>query len=290
MHSFLRSIGFGTIKSRQEEEKLIKLVLDNASERQIVRLGEERSIEELYMEVADETGIIVRGETDKSGEFHPSHYFPVHRGQILSTEEAVFINKRVDTDAFTGMCDDYRIGVSLIFYVQNSVDIWKHPILRKDRSRYPIYLSAMSGEGKILLPVMKSKQQKEKVKNDLKIRSALISEAKQGNQEAMQSLTMDDIDQYAQVSRRIRREDVYSIVETSFIPFGSESDNYTVLGYITCVEKFENRYTKEEFYVLSLSCNEIEFEVCVNAADLFGEPEVGRRFRGNVWMQGKIEV
>jgi len=290
LHSFLRSIGFGTIKSRQEEEKLIKLVLDNASERQIVRLGEERSIEELYMEVADETGIIVRGETDKSGEFHPSHYFPVHRGQILSTEEAVFINKRVDTDAFTGMCDDYRIGVSLIFYVQNSVDIWKHPILRKDRSRYPIYLSAMSGEGKILLPVMKSKQQKEKVKNDLKIRSALISEAKQGNQEAMQSLTMDDIDQYAQVSRRIRREDVYSIVETSFIPFGSESDNYTVLGYITCVEKFENRYTKEEFYVLSLSCNEIEFEVCVNAADLFGEPEVGRRFRGNVWMQGKIEV
>lgn len=290
MHSFLKSIGFGTIKSRQEEEKLIKLVLENASERQIVRLGEERSIEELYMEVAEETGIIVRGETDKSGEFHPSHYFPVHRGQILSAEEAVFINKRVDTDAFTGMCDDYRIGVSLIFYVQNAVDLWKHPILRKDRRRYPIYLSAMSGEGKILLPVMKSHQQREKVKNDLKIRSALISEAKQGNQEAMQSLTMDDIDQYAEVSRRIRKEDIYSIVETSFIPFGSESDNYTVLGYITCVEKFENRYTKETFYVLSLSCNEIEFEVCVNAADLLGEPEVGRRFRGNVWMQGKIEV
>lgn len=290
MHSFLRSIGFSNVKSRQEEEKLINLVLQNTSEKQIIRISEERSVAELFMEVAENTGVVVRGEIDERGTFHVAHYFPVHRGKNVSAEEAVFINKRVDTDAYTGMCDDYRIGVSMIFYVQNMVDLLKHPILKKDRTKYPILLAAMSGEGKILLPVEKSTKEAEKVKKELQNRSALIAEAKQGNPEAMQSLTFDDIDQYAVVSRRIRKEDIYSIVETSFIPFGSESDNYTILGYINELEKCQNKYTKEEFYILSLSCNEVEFEVCINAADLLGEPEIGRRFRGNVWMQGKIEV
>ena len=290
MHSFLKSIGFGSIKNRSDEEKLINLVLENASERQVYRMSEERSIVELTMEVAEDTGVVVRGETDVRGNFHVSHYFPIRRGNSITTEEPLFVNKRVDTDAYTGMCDDYRIGVSLIFYIQNVVDLLKNPIRKKERRRCPVYLSALAGEGKILLPVEKTKTEEEKVKLDLKNRSALIAEAKQGNQEAMQSLTFDDIDQYAVVSRRIRKEDIYSIVETSFIPYGSESDNYSILGYITNVEKMQNSYTKEEFYVLSVLCNEMNYDVCIHTEDLLGEPQVGRRFRGNIWLQGKVEV
>lgn len=290
MHSFLRAIGFKNIKSRQDEERLIHLVIENATEKQIFRVSEERAIVEMFMEVSEETGVVLRGEQDEKGNFHVSHYAPVHRGQNLTTEEPIFVNKRVDTDAFTGMCDDYRIGVSLIFCIQNVVDMWKHPISKKDRSKYPVYLAALASEGKVLLPVEKTAKEAEKVKTDLKNRSALIAEAKQGNQEAMQNLTFDDIDQYAVVSRRIRKEDIYSIVETSFIPYGSESDNYSVLGYITEVKEQENCYTKEKFYVLSLSCNEMDFDVCIHESDLLGEPLVGRRFRGNIWMQGKVEI
>ena len=290
VHSFLRSIGFGSIRNRNDEEKLIKLVIENASERQVFRVSEERSFIELYMEVAEDAGIVVRGEQDEEGVFHVSHYVPIYRGFKVTTEETVFINKRVDTDAFTGMCEDYRIGISLIFYVQNVVDMLKHPVSKKDDRKCPIFLSALATEGKILLPIEKTELEEEQVKMDLKNRSALIAEAKQGNQEAMQSLTFDDIDQYAIVSRRIRNEDIYSIVETSFIPFGSESDNYSILGYITEVKKCKNAYTAEEFYVLSLMCNEMYFDVCIHAEDLLGEPMVGRRFRGNVWVQGKVEV
>lgn len=290
MHSFLKSIGFGSVKSRSDEEKLINLVIENATEKQVFRMSEERSVVELLMEVAEDTGVVVRGETDARGNFHVAHYFPFRRGNTITTEEPLFVNKRVDTDAYTGMCDDYRIGVSLIFYIQNVVDLLKNPIRKKERRRCPAYLSALATEGKILLPVEKTKKEAEKVKSDLQNRSALIAEAKQGNQEAMQNLTFDDIDQYAVVSRRIRKEDIYSIVETSFIPYGSESDNYSILGYITNVEKLENSYTKEEFYVLSVECNEMNFDVCIHTEDLLGEPLVGRRFRGNVWLQGKVEV
>lgn len=290
MHSFLRAIGFGSVKSRSDEEKLINLVIENATEKQVFRMSEERAIVELMMEVSEDTGVVVRGETDARGNFHVAHYFPIRRGTTITTEEPLFVNKRVDTDAYTGMCDDYRIGVSLIFYIQNVVDLLKNPIRKKERRRCPVYLSALATEGKILLPVEKTKKEAEKVKSDLQNRSALIAEAKQGNQEAMQSLTFDDIDQYAVVSRRIRKEDIYSIVETSFIPYGSESDNYSILGYINHVDKLTNSYTKEEFYVLNVECNEMNYDVCIHVDDLLGEPAVGRRFRGNVWMQGKVEV
>ena len=29
-------------------------------------------------------------------------------------------------------------------------------------------------------------------------------------------------------------------------------------------------------------------DVCINEKDLLGEPAIGRRFRGNVWMQGNL--
>ena len=135
MHSFLRSVGFGSIKSRSDEEKLINLVIENATEKQVFRMSEERSVVELFMEVAEDTGIVVRGETDASGAFRVSHYFPIHRGTAITTEEPLFVNKRVDTDAYTGMCDDYRIGVSLIFYIQNVVDYLKNPIHKKTTLR-----------------------------------------------------------------------------------------------------------------------------------------------------------
>lgn len=289
MHDFLKAIGFSEVTSRAEEERLINFVIEHGSERHVTKLSENRATVELFMEVAENAGIVVRGEYDEGGHFHVEHYFPIYRGQNVSSCETVFINKRVDTDAYTGMCDDDRLGVSLIFYLQNKVDLINKSWDKGDRMKYPIYLSALAEEGKILFPIQKSEREEETVKANLKSRNALIAEAKKGNQEAAESLTLDDIDQYALVSKRIRSEDVYSIVETCFIPFGSESDNYTVLGYITEVKELCNSYTKEKFYCLGISCNDLEFAVCINEKNLLGEPLPGRRFRGNVWMQGKVD-
>ena len=80
MHSFLRAVGFGSVKSRNDEEKLIQLVIDNATEKQVFRMSEERAVVELTMEVAEDTGVVVRGETDARGVFHVAHYFPIRKG------------------------------------------------------------------------------------------------------------------------------------------------------------------------------------------------------------------
>ena len=53
-------------------------------------------------------------------------------------------------------------------------------------------------------------------------------------------------------------------------------------------ESSENKETKENCYVLTLNSNHLVFDVCINQEDLLGEPAVGRRFKGTIWMQGQI--
>lgn len=289
MHSFLKAIGFSKLKNRLEVEQLIQSVINEASQKHLLSLDNHSTLAELSLEFAPEIGITVRGEYDENKVFHLEHYFPYYRGQNISAREQIFVSKRVDTDAYTGMCDDYRLGVSLIFYLQNIID-YLH--IRQDIKVpmvYPVSLVGLACEGKILLPVEKCVRNESSSKTDLRHRNQLIAEAKKGNQEAIDSLTIDDIDMYTMVSKRIKKEDVYSIVDTSFVPYGTESDNYTVLGTIMDVREVINQKSKEELFILSLECNELCFEVCINKENLFGEPSIGRRFRGTIWMQGNVD-
>ena len=120
-------------------------------------------------------------------------------------------------------------------------------------------------------------------------RSNLLEAAKRGDEDAIETLTIEDIDLYSMVSRRIAHEDVYSIIETCFMPCGIECDQYSVIGEITGIELSANRITKEEVYDLTLDCNDMIFHVVINRQDLLGEPKVGRRFKGQVWMQGTVQ-
>lgn len=289
MHSYLRSVGFSNIDSREELEQILGMVMAQPTDKYVTSEKKNIIAAELDKEFAERIGISVRGEYDEKGFFHLEHYYPYFTGQVVSIREEVAINKRVDTDAYTGMCDDFRIGVSLIFYLQNVIDYidcngknrWNNRIV-------PVILSGLSTEGKVLLGNNKNTNTNVNIATDTKQRTQLLAEAKKGNQEAIDSLTIDDIDLYAMVSRRIRNEDIYSIVESSFIPYGSESDNYTVLANILEVKKVQNSYTKEYIYNLTIECNDIVFEVCINEMDLVGTPEPGMRFKGNIWLQGLV--
>ena len=116
----------------------------------------------------------------------------------------------------------------------------------------------------------------------------MIAAARSGDQEAIESLTMEDMDNYSMISRRILTEDVFSIVDTFFMPFGMECDYYQLMGEILSVNKVRNYRTKEYLYQMRILCNDLEIDVCINEADLMGDPDVGRRFKGNLWLQGFI--
>lgn len=121
-------------------------------------------------------------------------------------------------------------------------------------------------------------------------RNHLIAAARDGDEDAIENLTLEDIDTYSLLSKRITHEDVLSIVDTYFMPYGNRAAiRYSVLGEIMDVTLLQNRFTEENVYSMEIMCNDILFSVCINQKDLLGEPEVGRRFKGNIWMQGSVK-
>ena len=128
----------------------------------------------------------------------------------------------------------------------------------------------------------------QKAKVAAKDRSSLIEAAKNGDEDAMETLTIEDIDLYSQISRRAMKEDLYSIIDSCFMPCGVECDQYSIIGEIKEIKKIKNIYTKEDIYRMRLECNDLNLDVCINSKDLLGEPAVGRRFKGQIWMQGSL--
>ena len=81
---------------------------------------------------------------------------------------------------------------------------------------------------------------------------------------------------------------VFSLVDTYFMPYGVECDHYSVLGEIVEMEMTTNQITGEKIYILKICSNELTFDVSINIIDIYGEPQIGRRFKGVIWLQGNI--
>ncbi len=289
MHRFLRSIGFSRINSKQDMDKLLGVIMGEPNEIKKAQISQKQIYTEFRKEFACHAGIVVRGKYDEKGFFYIEHYFPYLNNAFLSTGSDITVNKRVDTDAFTGMCDDIRLGISMIFYLQNAVDYLLSNSSDNTPRKARTSLSGLALKGIILLGVETTEDRQKKKSYRAHIRNQLIAMARSGDQDAIDSLTVDEIDLSAQINRRIRTEDLYSLVETSFVPYGSESDNYAILGTIINWSCVKNSFTGEEMYQLLLSCNDIALTVGINRSDLLGIPMIGRRFKGVIWMQGTVD-
>ena len=46
---------------------------------------------------------------------------------------------------------------------------------------------------------------------------------------------------------------------------------------------------RDRIYSFLIECNDLPFQVAINKMDLLGEPAVGRRFKGEIWMQGLVD-
>jgi len=285
----MRAIGFSKLSDRREEQRLITDVIMNATHRSYTANGENAILAEFCEDFAQDIGIAVCGEFDKEEKFTYDYFYPYLRGTGISSCEDVSVERHADKESYAGVCDDIKVGVSLIFYLQNIVPYVK----AQTTDMLPVKgttltLSGLSISGNILLSVGKDENEIRRIQKDSMSRNQLIAAARKGDEDAIESLTLEDMDIYSTISKKILTEDVFSLVDTYFMPYGVECDQYSVLGEITEISLRKNRITHEEIYVLRLSCNDLEFDVCINKNDLYGEPQIGRRFKGVIWMQGYI--
>lgn len=287
MHKYLPAIGFSKLNNDTLNDLLQEIKLRPDYQESAIDFEGNQFVEIRYM-VTDNVGLVLRGIYNDDDEFILDYYYPTFFGETVSLVNDVEIIKQSDKDNYQVMVDEIRLGVNLIFQLQNMGEYLRHNNMEGKIADRSVSLSALSLDGKVILPLYDNEKSRIKEKMNNQKRIDLVVQAREGNEEALENLTMDEIDLYQRISRRVAREDILSVVTSFFMPYGIENDKYEILGDILDVRSAVNHLTMEELYLLVIESNDVVFEVCINKNNLLGEPLVGRRFKGTIWLQGTV--
>lgn len=228
------------------------------------------------------------------------YYYPYFDRDVLSSESPCILERYTENENYAGILDESNLGISVIFFVNNSLDfkvLSLKGVMNEDTEFKGVSLSAFANEGIVILPVEESAAPEE---NDSAFsggqiilnqsRDDLLDAALSGDEEALESLTESDIINFKKLTDRIETEDLYSVINQSFMPCGVECDQYSIIGEIKEVKSEKNCLTGQDLWLLDVSCNDINFDLCIRKEGLTGEPLAGRRIKCRIWMQGKVDT
>lgn len=290
MNKYMRAVGFSKYKTREQLNKLFEAARREPDIYHAFVDGESDTLFELTKMAGDGIGLTWSGIMEGK-DTQCEYCYPVVAGEEYMTKDSVSVEEKVMGNSYTGAFEDLRAGVFIIFFLQNGIDYLER--LRNSQGskmdRMEVSLSGLAVDGTILLPLASTEQGFKKRAREQRQRIKLLAAAKQGDEKAMESLAYQDMNTYTKVSKRIQTEDVFSIVESSFMPYGIECDQYSIIADIIKMEKVVNIFTEEEIWKLKLNYNGIIIDTCINSLDLVGEPAPGRRFKGNLWLQGALK-
>ena len=289
MHKFLRSIGFSALQNDRETEFYLDRAIHEKYRTAFVAGESGRVVEQYQLPVAPSMGITVVGHRDMDGAFVRDYYFPyMHSYEGTRTEEAG-IERHTERETYAGIMEDLSSGITLIFYLCSSLEAGQLKKMGVKIQPKRAFLTGMATEGKVLLPIEKQDEDEEHFKQRKREQKRLFDAARAGDEDAIETLTETDMNLMSEINRRIEEEDLYTLVESSFMPTGVECDQYAILGEIISLRVKSNVYTHENVLDLKVQCNDAIFHVCMNEKDLLGVPAIGRRFKGSIWMQGEME-
>lgn len=291
MHKYFRAIGYSEPLNKTDRLNLLGDVVSGATYRAYTTNedDEDSMLAQFRMDFGDGYGIAVFGLFDSDNEFECESMIPYLRNRRISSLDELAVERKIDGHSFAGTIDDLNIGTSLIFHVLNTIDCMKN-----DRSSTysldgaTVSLSALSVKGTIVLPIEKTESERQDLRRRNVQRKNLMSKARRGDEDAMKILNAEEMDTYTVVANRLQYDDIFTLVDSYVIPTGSECDLYSVLGEIVECRETINPMTLEKIYVMLVDFNSLQIRICINYKDLFGEPAVGRRFRGQIWLQGNI--
>ena len=139
-------------------------------------------------------GIVLVGEMDEQGIFHREFYYPYLSSSDISSKAECSIQRHTEKETYAGLLDEYRVGISLIFYLENGFEYRERKLNKSSRQVEAVNLTGLAMDGKILLPLHKTRKQIELAKVAAKDRTNLIEAAKNGDEDAMETLTIEDIE------------------------------------------------------------------------------------------------
>ena len=323
MHKYLRAVGFSQFEKKSQVDEFFKEHLKDKNLISTYITQDMRLCGQYNVPVCNNAGISIIGEQEKNQLASIDFYYPYLKGYDYTLIQECTIERHSDKESYAGIIDDYRMGIALIFYltngnVYNSL-IKTHKI--NDIKIDKIYLSALSTGGRIILPIDKKElsgnefDDKEKINPEYDIED--FDEDDEDEEEIedfddtpIATRLIGNMDEFAEglgkpitigigiklpknaigdQESRLKNEDLYSIVETSLVPYGIECDKYQIIAEIISVNKKINQYTNETLIEMRVDTMGLQFNLMINEKDLEGEPLPGRRFRGVIWLLGEVE-
>ena len=289
MHKYSKAIGFGGDISGSMMRKVEEEVRREFTSHERMILDEETDYCEFRKILGERLELAMYGVMDLDENFEKEYSVPVFQGKGITTYADVIVEKKIDKEAYIGICEDARVDISLMFYLQNPMEYVRElQSGNLSKKKTSVTLAGLAYDGTVLFPVTKNEKDKKEQREQFRDRMMLVSAARKGDSEAIETLTLKDMDTYQKVSKRVVTEDIFSIIDTYFMPYGVECDLYSIMGEILDMDLVINEVTREKIMILTLDVNEMIFDVCIPKANILGEPAVGRRFRTNIWLQGKI--
>lgn len=289
MHKYSKAIGFGGDISGSMMKKVEEEVRREFTSHERMILDEDTDYCEFRKILGERLELAMYGVMDLDENFEKEYSVPVFQGKGITTYADVIVEKKIDKEAYIGICEDARVDISLMFYLQNPMEYVRElQSGNLSKKKTSVTLAGLAYDGTVLFPVTKNEKDKKEQREQFRDRMMLVSAARKGDSEAIETLTLKDMDTYQKVSKRVVTEDIFSIIDTYFMPYGVECDLYSIMGEILDMDLVINEVTREKIMILTLDVNEMIFDVCIPKANILGEPAVGRRFRTNIWLQGKI--
>lgn len=288
MYQYLRAIGLEKYNTKKKIKELTELVKRDATRKDSYQLNNEEELILYEKDFGEAVGVAV-AEVSSGDYTEKDFFFPYVRGLNCLFHENPEFEKYTVCNEYACICDENNLGIPLIFHVNNIVEYLRRKNGMFQEEFNCMTLSGLSCKGMVILPIERDEHQKKKERKGNEIRNQMIDAAKAGDVEAMEQLTLEDMDTYTLVSNRSKKEDIFTIVNSYFMPYTVECDKYSILGDIIDVSVMKNAMTGEEFYYISLECNSIQIEVTIAKSDIIGVPEKGRRFKGYIWLQGEVD-
>ena len=231
----------------------------------------EEMLTEYRLDLAGGCGLTMVGTFEDENDFLAGQIEPYLTPDSVTSMEEVFVEERIDNRSFAGICDDMRVGTTLIFRLLNPVEYLRYSAFEElPHPGTSVCLSALSVEGTVVLSLEKSPYDQHVIRQRADRRRKMMEAA------------------YGDLLNKIKDSDILTLVDSFFMPTGAECDVYYILGDILACRQVRNPYTLDRIHILTIRCSGIEFNVAINDKDLFGHPEPGRRFKGVIWLQGII--
>lgn len=286
MNPYLRSIGLPD-DSRSAFEALMRDIQETEKEYSPSLLKGRKTVF-YHRSFGEGLGILIGGEKDENGIFYREYVLPYLRSKKTSAVLPCYIDEESTGYSFKGSIDDPRVGSNLVFSLINTEEFLSFPG-REDTSSVEVCLSALAEEGKIILPIWQDEEKSLLTENTHKLHSNLVRGANRGNRRMEELLVDLDRDIYDTAMDALKDADLYSVVQTSFLPWGVESNTYQIMGVIVSFRTVKNAETGCPVIILDLLVNRIPLSVALPETGLFGVPEAGRRFRGIITLQGILK-